>query len=41
MGWAEEEFLGIDLADKRRDGPAIRVVERLARPGSNPSNGAC
>jgi hypothetical protein len=28
MGWADEEFLGIDLGDKRRGSRAIRLVER-------------
>jgi hypothetical protein len=41
MGWADEEFLGIDLGDKRRDGRAIRLVERLAERPTASIPGAC
>ena len=30
MGWAEAEFQGIDLGDKRRGRLAIQLVERLS-----------
>lgn len=41
MGWADEEFLGIDLGDKRRDSRAIRLVERLAERPTASIPGAC
>ncbi|WP_295389198.1 transposase DNA-binding-containing protein, partial [uncultured Thiodictyon sp.] len=30
MGWADEEFLAIDLGDTRRNDRAKRLLERLA-----------
>jgi len=41
MGWADEEFLGIDLGDKRRGSRAIRLVERLAERPTASIPGAC
>jgi hypothetical protein len=41
MGWADEEFRGIDLGDKRRDSRAIRLVERLAEQPTASIPGAC
>jgi len=41
MGWADEEFRGIDLGDKRRDGRAARLVERLAERPTASIPGAC
>jgi len=41
MGWADEEFRGIDLGDKRRDGRAVRLVERLAERPTASIPGAC
>ncbi|MCU0664692.1 MAG: transposase [Myxococcota bacterium] len=29
MGWADEEFAGIDLGDKRRDNRAVLLLEPL------------
>ena len=41
MSWAAEEFLGIDLGDKRRDRRAVRLVERLAERPTASIPGAC
>lgn len=41
MGWADEEFRGIDLGDKRRGKRAIRLVERLAERPTASIPGAC
>jgi hypothetical protein len=41
MGWAEGEFAGIDLGDKRRDRRAVRLVERLAERPTASIPGAC
>ncbi len=41
MSWAEEEFRGIDLGDKRRDRRAVRLVERLAERPAASILGAC
>jgi hypothetical protein len=41
MSWAEEEFRGIDLGDKRRDRRAMRLVERLAERPTASIPGAC
>ena len=41
MSWAEEEFRGIDLGDKRRDRRAIRLLERLAEQPTASIPGAC
>jgi hypothetical protein len=41
MGWAEAEFQGIDLGDKRRDRRAIQLVERLAERPTASIPGAC
>jgi hypothetical protein len=41
MGWAEEEFRGIDLGDARRDRRAVQLVERLAERPTASIPGAC
>lgn len=41
MGWADEEFRGIDLGDKRRGSRAIRLIERLAERPTASIPGAC
>lgn len=41
MTWAEEEFRGIDLGDKRRDRRAVRLLERLAERPTASIPGAC
>lgn len=41
MGWAEGEFAGIDLGDKRRDRRAVQLVERLAERPTASIPGAC
>jgi hypothetical protein len=41
MGWAEAEFQGIDLGDKRRNRRAIQLVERLAERPTASIPGAC
>jgi hypothetical protein len=41
MSWADEEFLGIDLGDKRRDSRAIRLIERLAERSTASIPAAC
>jgi hypothetical protein len=41
VGWADEEFRGIDLGDKRRDKRAARLLERLAERPTASIPGAC
>jgi hypothetical protein len=41
LSWEEEEFWGIDLADKRRDRRAIRLIARLAEQPTASIPGAC
>jgi hypothetical protein len=41
MGWADEEFQGIDLGDQRRNRRAIQLVERLAERPTESLPGAC
>ncbi|MBK5962654.1 hypothetical protein CCR95_00660, partial [Thiocystis minor] len=41
MGWAEDEFRGIDLGDARRDRRAVQLVERLAERPTASLPGAC
>ncbi len=41
MSWAEEEFRGIDLGDKRRDRRVIQLIERLAERPTASIPGAC
>ena len=41
MSWAEEEFRGIDLGDRRRGRRAMRLVERLAERPTASIPGAC
>lgn len=41
MGWADEEFQGIDLGDQRRNCLAIQLVERLAERPTESLPGAC
>jgi hypothetical protein len=41
MGWADEEFLAIDLGDRRRNERAKRLLERLAERPTASIPGAC
>jgi len=41
MSWADDEFRGVDLGDKRRDARLIRLVERLAERPTASIPGAC
>ena len=41
MSWADEEFRGVDLGDKRRANRVIRLVERLAERPTASIPGAC
>ena len=41
MGWADEEFRGIDLGDKRRGDRAVLLLERLAERPTASIPGAC
>lgn len=41
MSWAEAEFEGVDLGDKRRGNRVIRLVERLAERPTASIPGAC
>lgn len=41
MGWADAEFLTIDLGDTRRNRRAVRLVERLAERPTASIPGAC
>ncbi len=41
MGWAADEFKGIDLGDKRLDKRAVLLAERLARKPTASIPGAC
>jgi len=41
MSWAEEEFRGVDLGDRRRGRRAMRLVERLAERPTASIPGAC
>jgi hypothetical protein len=41
MSWAEEEFKGIDLGDKRLDKRAVLLAERLAEKPTASIPGAC
>lgn len=41
MGWAAEEFEGIDLGDRRLDSRAVLLLERLADKPTASIPGAC
>ena len=41
MGWAEKEFEGIDLGDKRLDKRAVLLAERLSAKPTSSIPGAC
>lgn len=41
MSWADAEFDGVDLGDKRRGGRVIRLIEPLAERPTAGIPGAC
>lgn len=41
MGWAEAEFQGIDVGDKRLDRRAVQLMERLSERPAASIPGAC